>query len=445
LNKKGIRNFMSELQVGIARSIVTPPPGTLLFGYPVERKGYDVDDDLNATALVLKQANLVTAVISIDWCVIDEDEIALIREAIHKATGITPHNITICATHTHSAPMTASLWGWGDANREYLAESRPKIVEAVVNAQAALQTVRVGIGVESTDVSINRREVEPNGGVILGFNEWGPRDRDLTVVRFEGESGPVAQIVHLGAHPTSRGSDPAVSRDWPGFMIDRLETITKAPVLFINGAFGDVAPRTTIGGATGDGANAAREVGLRAAGDAIRAWRDIKEFRQVDLQLLTTDLELPLASLPPLDEVNEQVERYKGKENAPAAEGCECNYWNAVRREHEGTPRTVRIFTQTVTSIGPLVIVPFAGEIFAEIALRLKKASPYPFTLCAGTTNGSHGYYVTRESRGRGGYEVWVARGFGAYLLADNIDDELVQKNLELITQLEAQTKSSSS
>ncbi len=427
---------MSKLHVGIAHCNVTPPPGTPLFGYPVERNGFDVDDDLAATALVLQQGERISALVSIDWCVIDEDEIANIRQAIAAATGIAGQHLTISATHTHSAPMTASLWGWGEANKPYLEESRPKIVEAVVKAREGLQPVRVGIGVGQTDININRREVTPDGSVILGFNEWGARDNDLTVVRFEGESRPVAQIVHMGAHPTSRGCDPAVSRDWPGVMADRLETVTGTPVLFINGAFGDVAPRTIIGGATGDGAPAAREVGLQAAGDAIRIWRGIKEFREVDLELLTADIELPLAPLPPRDEVEQQVEKFKGKENESGAPGCECNYWNAVQAEYQGTPQATRVFSQTLTRLGPLVFVPFAGEIFAEIALRLKKASPYPHTLCAGTTNGSHGYYVTRESRGRGGYEVWVARGFGAYLLADNIDDVLVQENLALLERL---------
>ena len=39
----------------------------------------------------------------------------------------------------------------------------------------------------------------------------------------------------------------------------------------------------------------------------------------------------------------------------------------------------------------------------------------------------------------RGGYEVWVARAFGTYLLADNIDDVLVEENLRLLRDLSQQ------
>ena len=83
-----------------------------------------------------------------------------------------------------------------------------------------------------------------------------------------------------------------------------------------------------------------------------------------------------------------------------------------------------------------LAIVPFAGEIFSEIALRIKHHSPFQYTLCAGTSNGSHGYYVTRDARARGGYEAWVARAYGAYILADDIDDFLVRENVRLLEKL---------
>ena len=43
---------------------------------------------------------------------------------------------------------------------------------------------------------------------------------------------------------------------------------------------------------------------------------------------------------------------------------------------------------------------------------------------------------MTRESLHRGGYEVWVARAFGAYILVENIDDVLVEENLKLLRDL---------
>lgn len=91
---------------------------------------------------------------------------------------------------------------------------------------------------------------------------------------------------------------------------------------------------------------------------------------------------------------------------------------------------------RTITRLGPLALVPFPGRPFAEIVLRLRQASPFAYTLCASTSCGNNGYFVTRESLHRGGYENWVDKALGAYLLADGIDDVLVESNLKLLRAL---------
>ncbi len=426
-----------KLKVGIAKSDITPPPGTELFGYPQQRFGHEVDDKLAATALLFQSDDCTACVVSLDLCIVEECDIEAIQNDVEAATGIPARNITLCCTHTHSGPVTIACWGWGGKNVEYMTNLRPLVVEAVKEAQSNLQPARVGINVSQTDVGVNRRVVLEDGSMTLGFNEWGARDRDLTVARFEGENGTIASLVHLGAHPTSRGTEPSVSRDWPGVMLDRVENLTGAPVVFINGAFGDVAPRTTIGGVVGDGAPAAEEVGLRASYDAMVAWRGVREFEDLEVKTLTGEFELPISPLPPREEAERELKEREGDEDKRGAEGAEWNYWNAVLQAHDAPPKSSRTWKQTLTKIGPLVIVPFAGEIFAEILLRVKAGSPFRHTLGAGTSNGTHGYYVTREGYGRGGYEPWVGRAYSPYLLEDGVDDVLVQENLALLRQME--------
>jgi hypothetical protein len=387
------------LRAGIARRDITPEIGAVLFGYSGQRRAETVDDGLNATALFLESDDCNACIVSLDWCLIDEIEVARLRELISQATEIAPENVTFHATHTHSGPVTIDCWGWGRRDEKYLEFARTRIVEAVVEAGSTPVPVRVGIGKIQTDIGVNRREVRLNGSVALGFNEWGPRDSEMTVVRFErAGSSPdgstpdtLATLVHANAHPTSRGADPAISRDWPGVMMDRVEQLTGAPVLFLNGAFGDVAPRTTIGGVTGDAAKAAREVGLRAALHAMSAWRDIKEFRDLDLQTSSAKIVMPFSDLPSREEAETQFAQHAGQENAKGAGEAEWRYWNAVLEAHDAPRQTAREWSQSITRLGPIVFVPFAGEIFSEIALRLKRDSPFAHTLCLGTSNGSHG------------------------------------------------------
>lgn len=422
------------LSAGIGRRDITPNLGTHLFGYSGSaRVATRVADGLNATALVLRSGGTMAVILSLDWCLVDEEETRAIRELIFQRTGIPAAAITVCATHTHSGPQTVENWGWGEKNREYLAMVRPNIVQAVTVALENLQAVSVGIGTGITKTGVNRREVAPDGSVRLGFQEWGPVDETMTVVSFKSKDGEVAQIVHLAAHPTARGTDTAISRDWPGVLVDRMEVVTGCPVLFLNGAFGDIAPRTMVGGIVGDGEDSVREVGLGAAAEAVAIWRTLKDFRDLPLSVYEGEVELPHAPLPSLEEADSQIEAYRAFADSLGFEACMWRHWSAVRWAHDEPLRDRRLFRQAITCLGPLVLVPFAGEAFCEISLRLRKLSPFQYTLCLGTTNGSHGYYVTREARVRGGYEVWVGRAYGAYLLADDIDDVLVRENLAIL------------
>ncbi len=426
------------LRAGFARRDITPPLGTPLGGYPIEdRRAEAIRDPLHASVIVLERNGLKVALISLDWIIIELAEVKEIRQSVHTQTGILPENITIFAIQTHSAPRTLSAAGWGDKVMEYVEPTLPQIIDAVVDADKQLQAVTVGIGTTQSDVGVNRRQIRDNHTVVLGVNPWGPTDPVMTVVRFEGRHGPLATLVHYGAHPTVlSGKSTVVSRDWPGVMIDRMEALTGAPVLFANGAVGDVAPRTNFLSAVGDGEMALLEAGTRAATDALRAYHSIKEYRDLELVTTTRPIFLPYRPLPDLETAQQALIAAEPTKNRWGQAMCDYRHWQAVVAAYAGKIAAGTTFTQTITQLGPVAFVPFPGEPFAEIVLRLRVASPFQHTLCTSTTNGSYGYFVTRESLHRGGYEVWVARAFGAYILAENIDDVLIEENLKLLREL---------
>ena len=429
------------LHAGVGRQDITPKLGCPLFGYPnPDRVGLTVRDGLNVTALVLEYNGLRAAILTFDLCEPDDQSVADIRQAVQEKTGIPPANITVCYSHTHSGPITQSCWGWGERDEKYLAAMIPKAATAAALAMKTLQPVKIGIGTTDSDVGVNRRQIMENHTVGLGTNPWGPYDPQMTVLRIEGQHSPLASLIHYGAHPTVLdGSTRAISRDWPGVMVDRVEQFTKAPALFIVGAEGDVAPRCNTLRATGDGEAALAEVGGRAAMDALRAWRSIKELRPLDLAILTQPVVLPYRPLPSLAEAQRELAQREPNKNKPGSGICEYRYWSAVVAALQTIPQTHKTIEQTITRIGPVAIVPFPGEAFSEIVLRLRHASPIQHTLCASVTNGSNGYLVTRDSLHRGGYEVWVGKAFGAYIFAENIDDVLVEENLKLLRTLASQ------
>lgn len=428
----------SLLLAGVGRTDITPALGTALAGYPVQdRVAETIRDPLHATALVLARGDCRVAILSLDWILIEAEEVTAIRNLVHEQTGISPAHVTVAAIQSHSAPRTFSAWGWGDKDRDYVNAVLPRIVEAVVQANANLQPALVGIGTTTSEVGINRRQIRENHTVALGVNPWGPYDPTMTVLRFDGAQGLLATLVHYGAHPTVfHGKSRAVSRDWPGIMIDRLEALTGAPALFINGAVGDVAPRTNFMGAVGDGEIALLEVGTRAATDALRAYRSIKEVRDLELAVVTGDLLLPYRPLASLDEAQQNLAAAAANKEQWGQPMCDYRHWQSVVNAHSAPPVTGTTFPQTITRLGPVALVPFPGEPFTEIVLRLRDYSPFQHTLCASTTNGCLGYFVTRESLHRGGYEVWVGKAYGPYILSETIDDALVEANLSLLRTL---------
>lgn len=431
------------LKAGFGCTDVTPKPGVRLGGYGVrERPGEEVLDRLQANAIVLEQNGLKAVVINLDWICIEEYVVDRIREGINKSTGIPNHNITVCTTHSHSVPNTLNFWGWGDTESEYIDSVIPEIVRSAEIADSKLQEVSVGIAETESLVGVNRRGTTVEGNVCFNADPQGFFDPAMTVIKFTSKEGvDVGIIIHYGAHGTAMGCNRLISRDWCGVMKDRVQSqYDKAAVLFLNGAIGDVGPRTNrrvgdgLSAGGGDGIHSVREVGYRGATDAIRALLSIKELR-ADLKLAvhTEDIFIPYAPLTPLDVAEKEKAKWEPRKDEFGTAMCEYKHNCAVIDAHKKEILKGRNFTQTVIALGPVAIVPMPGEMFSGISLRIRRSSPYQHTLCCSVTNGSLSYLPTREARHRGGYETWVGRAGGAYLLADNIDDALVSENLKLL------------
>ena len=432
------------LKAGFGRTDVTPQLGVRLGGYGTkERPAEEILDRLHSTAMVLEQDRLTVAVINLDWICIEEDIVERIRRGVSQRTGIPEKNVSVCTTHSHSVPNTLNFWGWGDRENAYIDSVLPEVIRSVELAKANLCEVKAGFAVTQSLAGVNRRGLTENGSFNFLADSNGSFDPTMTVVHFRSESGDVGILIHYGAHGTAMGNNRLVSRDWCGVMKDRIESQFTAPVLFLNGAIGDVGPRTNfrrddgLSAGGGDGIHSVREVGYRAATDAIRALLSIREWRgELKLEALTEDIFLPYAPLTPLADAERELAKWEPSKEEWGTPMCEYMHNRAVIAAHKKPLLNGRNFTQTITCIGPLAIVPMPGEMFSGISLRIRQHSPFQYTLCCSVSNGSVSYLPTREARHRGGYECWVGKAAGAYLLADNIDDSLVEQNLKLLDKL---------
>ncbi len=428
-----------RLFAGAASAVITPPLGTHLMGYAPTRPAESIGDDLTADVVALRYCERSALLITVHVGVIENSRYDSLRALVSAATGVPYECIVICTTHTHSAPCTATISGWSELNTEYLDSILdPAVVSAAKEAVDALVPVRTGIGVVQSDVGVNRRQLNRDGSISLGQNPWAPYDPNMTVVSFRGDDGKtVANIVHYSAHGTGAGYSPEITRDWPGPMIDALTGLTGAVTAFFNGAIGDTGPRLSNGGTTGN-YELAMQLGAKAALDAVRAWRSIKDYADLDFDFVTGEISLPNEPLPPREELVEALKNYPEPDSLYGMPKAEYLSYSAQLAEYdEGKAlQTHYCYGQTIFRIGPVVFVPFRHEIFVEIALRLREYSPYQYTLSLTNANGAYAYFPSRDQICRGGYEIEARKLINTYILAPEADDAVVNQNLELIERL---------
>ena len=91
-------------------------------------------------------------------------------------------------------------------------------------------------------------------------------------------------------------------------------------------------------------------------------------------------------------------------------------YQNTCKREYSSALWNVLIYELSLFSvqsteiqvfqIGTIQFFSLPGEIFSEIALKIKEQSPFNNTIAVGVANGYFGYMPTKEEYFEGDYEV---------------------------------------
>lgn len=423
---------------GAAREIITPPVGTLLYGYTPDVVSESVHDDLTATALAVGNGSDTALLISLTLGDLQTALCCEMREAAALAAGIDPSDVIIASTHTHCGPNTSGVEGWGEIDRGYVdGILLPAVRLSAENAVKNMAPAVVGSACGESEVGINRRQQLESGDVVLGQNPWGCYDPNMTVLSFRREdSGEgILNLVHYGCHGTACGLAHEITRDWSGMMLDRMEKLTGTLSVFFNGAVGDVGPRLTNGQTVGD-ITYVEELGSAAAMDAMEIFRSIKAFYSPELKLHKGTVHLPYKKFPPLSEIRTRLSEIKEPEKLVNVERLEYSYYKEAEKllaSGAARPDGEFSFPQTIVEVGNTVFIPFPFEHFSEISLRLREYSGFQNALTLSCANGYNGYLPTESELCRGGYEVGVFRFASVYSLADNTDLNIIRENLRIL------------
>lgn len=427
-----------KLLLGVSVADITPPVGSLLFGYRPDLKSESVNDNLTATAFAFTQGEKKYLLVTVCVCLLDTTVTDDLRQTISRNFGVEKGNILICATHTHSGPSTCNMPGWGGVNEEYYNSIlKPNLIGAVEAAFASQQAVTMGVGVGKSDLGINRRQLNADNSIGLGQCSWGPYNPHMTVLSFKGEDGAlVGNIVHYGCHGTCAGLNVEISRDWSGVMTDALQAHSGAVTAFFNGPEGDVGPRLSNGATTAE-LPYIYEIGNIGARDAIRIFDSIEEYKPVSVSSVASGVRLPYAKRISYEEAKAACE--KNRENLINMDKQIAVYYAKVKESYENgfVEEEYAEIEQSIIRLGDVAFVGFPYELFSAIGMRINEAVKDLNVLSLSNTNGSKGYFPTEDQLCRGGYEVTMFRYNNVQSLADDADYHLFKETLKNIDKLE--------
>jgi neutral ceramidase len=296
-------------------------------------------------------------------------------------------------THTHSAPYygtrpSAEIMPEGHAMKwdsTYDAKVEEAAMAGVTEARGRLVPAKLGVGWGYASANINRRARNPDGTTALGMNPEGPVDRRIGLLRLEEAEGGkiIALIANYAMHGTVLGSaNTMITGDGPGYVSEVVEQKIGAPMLYINGAAGNLAPLYSAPAATSSLKNLPRFKVLLADKIIEANERITKTTGDVRLYPRRFHVDTPTNAQRPWPEA---LKTY---------------------RLSAETPPQVAIPLRSLRINEDILIWALPMELFCEISNEIRERSPVPYTFYYGYTGGGFGYLPSAEEFPFGGYEV---------------------------------------
>ena len=243
--------WCSNFRTAAVKVDITPASSQWLMGYEA-RQSTGVHDRIYHRILAIDDGRTKFYLIASDLCLFSPSVYDEVAGRLQKKLGIRRENVWWTVTHSHSTPevgppaMYRSLLGRSthDWNRDYEKQVMDALIQGVKQATARLEPARLAIGSGISMANINRRARDVNGRVTLGLNPDGPVDRQIGLLAFERSNGsPIAVVANYAMHGTVlSGDNLKISGDAPGTVAAYVEEKIGAPMLYVNGAAGNIAP-----------------------------------------------------------------------------------------------------------------------------------------------------------------------------------------------------------
>jgi len=423
--------FGAALQAGMAQRLINPPIGirAASWGAAKVHTATGIHKGITTTAMAVKTNDAkFQYLVTVDWGWWQgkADDLAVRGEVI-KALGIEENQLQLHLTHTHAGPSTASdiahLEG-GELVGPYHQFAIQEIVAACKEAASSAKAAVITWGYGKCDLATNREL--PCGDIdIVGFNPGEPADDTLTVGRLCDTSGKIiGTVVNYACHPTTLAwKNSKVSPDFVGEARDIVQGATGAPMLFLQGASGDLAPRDNYSGDTEVADRNGRILGhatlatlakMITSGkrmrfrEAVDSGALLGDWEEIDHQMsdktngLRLDIDVTLQKLPTIEELQE-----RWKDVDPGAR--ETRIARAIKLRAGYVLEGGRaIHPVWIWMWGDAIIVGQPGEAYSYFQTELRRRHPDRIIFVLNCTNGPGYMYIpTPDAYRRFRYQSW--------------------------------------
>ncbi len=433
----------AQLRMGTASVDITPRLGTPMAGYYVARGADGVHDPLLAKAMVLDDGQRQVALVSLDLIKTTTEFVSAARQKIADQAGIPPAAVLISATHSHTGPVIPTnsqreddLGGKSSQAVEFTERLPEWIAEAVTSAQANLRPVQLALATgHCGGVAFNRRFHMRDGSV--GWNPGklnprilapaGPVDQDIPLLLFSDDTGQaLAAMVNYSIHLDTVGGTK-FSADIPGDLSRMLANAVDEEffTLYFTACCGDVNHIDVARGGKQKGHVEAARIATHLAASTLEAINQAQPISNSRLAFSSRRVLLP--SYQVTDEEIAAARELLAAQRSGQAQADFRQLVAAYRAVDVANNQHAawEVEVQVVTIGDEIAIVSLPGEIFVELGMTIRQASPYKLTAIAELANGSVGYVPNRVAYPQGEYEVIsarVAQGSGEMLVDAALD-----------------------
>ena len=430
----------ATLSVGLAEIEITPPLGYRMDGYFAERLSTGTKDPLKAKALVFQQGTTKMALVVADLIGVPQELTTEVRTLAAQKTGIPVANIAITATHTHTGPMfsgaRARLFSEQAAAKSgtdplvslnYPDKLRDRLVEVIVAADAGLSPAALEFVRATEDrVSFNRRFHMKDGTVRFNpgalnpdiVRAAGPTDPDLPFVLITKDGKPVGSLTVFALHLDTVGGGTEYSADYPGHLEHELRREFGEGFIsvFGLGTCGDINHLDV----SGRRRLQSRLIGQQLAVNVLSA-RPRTPLATPTLGAASARIALPLRTVSDTQVASARASRSKvGTSALPFLTQVDIVATLDLASRGPSLDAEVQVFR-----LHPdLAIVLLPGEVFADLGLAIKQASPFTHTLVIELSNDNPAYIPTEKAFKEGSYETVnsrIAPGGGERLVTEAI------------------------